>query len=412
MIKQFSVFIRRYPLQFWLLIFGQLICATGSGFIWPFIAVYIRDALGISLSAVSLILTLRAGATLLSSFFIGPITDTIGRKVVLVTSLFVGAISFFLLDFAHSILFFVVLMAGWGATQPLYRISTEAMIADLIQAEDRLSAYSLLRISMNVGVALGPIIGGVLVGVSYSITFYIAAACMLLVSLYSLLIIKETLDPQVRRQKSAKESRNEIRGILQDKNFLLICLGILIVYIMSSQVFVLLSNYLKENFGITENQTGWIMAVNAFMIISLQFFLARFIQKFNPISMMALGALCYMIGVSSNGLGNQTWHFAISMMIVTLGELILAPTTTTFTANYAPPDRRGRYISMIGLANGVGYGMGPVLGALFNDYVSPQATWFGSGIIGIGAVAIFYSLIQRYIPGKWAFKSNPEKTIR
>ena len=406
MSKQLISFIRRYPVQFWLLIFGQLICMTGSGFIWPFIALHIRDSLGISLSAVSGILTLRAGATLLSSFFIGPITDRVGRKSVLVVSLFFGALSFFLLDFAKSMLLFAVLMAGWGATQPLYRISTQAMIADIVPQEDRLSAYSLLRISMNVGVALGPVIGGVLVAISYSITFYIAAACLLLVTLYTLIFIRETLKPEMIVTKSTQESSHELRDILKDKYFMLFCLGILIVYTMSSQVFVLLTNYLKENFAIAETQSGIIMAVNAMMIIFLQFFVARSIQRFNPIGMMTLGALFYVIGVSSNALGNEMWHFVISMVIVTSGELVLAPTSTTFTANYAPPDQRGRYISMVGLANGVGYGMGPVFGAFFNDFISPQATWYGSGIIGISAVIIFAVMIKHFIPETWSFRKE------
>ena len=406
MSKQLSVFFRRYPIQFWLLIFGQLICMTGSGFIWPFIALYIRDSLDISLSAVSAILTLRAGATLLSSFFIGPITDRAGRKNILVISLFFGALSFFLLDFAKSMVVFAVLMAGWGATQPLYRISTEAMIADIVPSEQRMSAYSLLRISMNVGVALGPVLGGVLVAISYSITFYIAATCLLLVTIYSLIFIRETLTPDLITQKTKEESRHELSDILKDKHFMLFCLGILIVYTMSSQVFVLLTTYLKENFGISENQSGFIMAVNAVMIITLQFFIARSIQRFNPLRMMTLGALFYVIGTSSNAIGSQVWHFVISMAIVTSGELVLAPTSTTFTANYAPPEKRGRYISMVGLANGVGYGMGPVFGAFFNDHISPQAIWYGSGIIGISAVIIFASLIRRYIPDKWAFKKK------
>jgi MFS family permease len=387
---------RRYPFQFWLLILGQLISMTGSGFIWPFIALYMRESLDISLSTVSLILTLRAGATLFSSFFIGPYTDRIGRKKILVISLFFGAVAFFLLDFANSIIFFAILMAGWGATQPLYRISTEAMIADLVPEENRLGAYSLLRISMNVGVALGPVFGGMLVAYSYSFAFYIACFCLLLVSMLSFMFIKETLDLKDAGIKTSGESRQELKEILHDNFFLLFCTGILVVYTMSSQVFILLSSYLSENFGIMENQVGIIMAVNAIMIISLQFFVARILQNKNPIRLIAIGTLFYIIGVSSNAIGFQMWHFVISMMIITTGELILAPTATTFTANYAPARKRGLYMSFTGLANGVGHGMGPVVGALFNDLISPQAIWYGSGLVGIIAFVIFVVLAKQY----------------
>ncbi len=387
---------RRYPFQFWLLILGQLICTTGSGFIWPFIALYMQDTLTISLSTVSLIITLRAIATLLSSFFIGPYTDRIGRKKILVISMFFGAVSFFLLDFATSIFTFAILMAGWGATQPLYRISTEAMVADIIPPDQRLSAYSLLRISMNTGVALGPIMGGLMIAVSYSFTFYIAAACLVLVTLLSAIFIKETLDLKGGNLKTSIESKKEMYEIVHDKFFILFCTGILIIYIMSSQVFVLLASYVNLNYGIGENKLGLIIAVNAITIITLQFFVARLISRTNPIRLMIMGAVFYIVGVSSNALGFQMWHFMISMFVLTVGELIIAPTTTTFTANYAPANRRGLYISFTGLANGVGYGLGPVLGGLLNDLVSPHAIWYGSGIVGISAVIIFFFLAKKY----------------
>jgi MFS family permease len=232
--------------------------------------------------------------------------------------------------------------------------------------------------------------------VSYSFTFYIAAACLTLVTLLSAIFIKETLDLKSGTLKTRGESKLEMHEILHDKFFILFCTGILIVYIMSSQVFVLLSSYLNQNYGIVENQVGIIMAVNAVTIITLQFFVARLISRINPICLMTAGAIFYIIGVSSNALGFQMWHFMISMFVLTVGELILAPTTTTFTANYAPADRRGLYMSFTGLANGVGYGLGPVLGGLLNDLVSPHAIWFGSGIVGISAVLIFLFLIKKY----------------
>ena len=389
-------FLKKYPLQFWLLVFGQFIYMVGAGFIWPFIAIYIGDTLNISLSSVSLILTLRAAATLLASFFIGPLTDKVGRKIILVISLFVGALSFFFLDIANTLLLFAILMVGWGAMQPLYRISTQAMIADIIEPEERMSAYSLLRIFMNLGVAIGPIIGGYLVLISYSTTFYIAAVCLLVVGVISVFSIKETLSPEIALSNKNKNTFSEIKNVLKDSTFMWFCLGILIVYILSSQVFALLSSYLKTNYAITEVQSGNIMAVNAIMIIALQFFVTRKIQKFNPMWMMLLGACLYIVGVSSNALGTVYWHFIISMMIMTGGELVLAPTSTTFTANQAPAHLRGQYMSIFGLANGVGYGLGPVIGALFNDNISPQATWYGSGVFGLSAIVIFFVLAKNY----------------
>ncbi|MBI9049649.1 MAG: MFS transporter [Anaerolineaceae bacterium] len=399
-------FFRQFPTQFWLLIIGLFIYMTGSGFIWPFIAIYMGDKLNISLSMVSAILTLRAGATLFSSFFIGPVTDKAGRKIVLIISLFFGAISFFFLDYANTLFVFAILMIGWGATQPLIRISSQAMIADMVPPENRLSAYSLQRISMNVGVAFGPVIGGYLAKISYSFTFYIAAICFVSVAVMMMLFIKETLSTQTRLLNQKNSPSMGIKSVFHDKVFIWFSVGILVVSTMSSQVFVLLSSFLKQNFSISETQSGQLMAINALMIISLQFFISRKIKNQHPMWLMVIGAALYIAGVSSIALGTQYWHFAICMVILTCGELVIAPTATTFTANHAPDHIRGSYMSIFGLANGVGYGMGPVIGALFNDNISPSATWYGSGLVGIISVIIFIVLSRKYNPNNLQTKCN------
>ena len=84
------------------------------------------------------------------------------------------------------------------------------------------------------------------------------------------------------------------------------------------------------------------------------------------------------------------------MVIMTLGELILIPTAATFTANLAPPDMRGRYMSIYNLTWGLAAGVGPLLGGFLNDIVGPQAIWLGGGLIGLLSVAAFVWLAYRH----------------
>jgi MFS family permease len=81
---------------------------------------------------------------------------------------------------------------------------------------------------------------------------------------------------------------------------------------------------------------------------------------------------------------------------MTFGELILIPTATTFTANLAPPDMRGRYMSVYNLTWGLAAGVGPLLGGFLNDAVGPRAIWLGGGLIGLLSVAAFAWLAYRH----------------
>jgi MFS family permease len=110
---------------------------------------------------------------------------------------------------------------------------------------------------------------------------------------------------------------------------------------------------------------------------------------------MAAGALFYAVATGSIGFGQGFWAFELSMVIMTVGELILMPTASTYVANLAPSDMRGRYMSFFSLSWGVASGLAPISGGYLGDVISPQATWFGGALVGVVAVIGFVALWAR-----------------
>ena len=145
-----------FPRQFWLMFLGMLISTIGSSMIWPFLMIYVSERLGLPLTFTAMLLTLNSIMGLISSFIAGPIIDRLGRKWVMVGSLLLNGVGFLLIVQAHSLLAFALIMGLQGAVNPLFRVGGDAMMADLIPAAERADAYSLMRLSNNVGVAIGP----------------------------------------------------------------------------------------------------------------------------------------------------------------------------------------------------------------------------------------------------------------
>jgi len=86
------------------------------------------------------------------------------------------------------------------------------------------------------------------------------------------------------------------------------------------------------------------------------------------------------------------WGFWFCMVVMTIGELMLIPTSNTYTANLAPADMRGRYMSIYGLTHSVAAGIAPLLGGLLSDTIAPRATWIGGGLLGIISILVFLIL--------------------
>lgn len=382
-----------YPRQFWLLFWGMMISTVGASMVWPFLMIYVSEKLDLPLSTVTTLMTVNAISGLIFSFIAGPVADRVGRKRIMYISLISDGLAFLLLSQADSYPAFMALMALRGAINPLYRVGADAMMADLIEPEKRPDAYSLLRMSNNIGISIGPSIGGFIAGVSYNLAFFIAAIGMVTYGILVIVQARETL-PKLQSRPQVEKFGGYGR-VLSDRPFISFVLAFLLNTVVASMIWVLLSVYAKKNFGVPESQYGFIATTNALMVVFLQFAVTQITKRHTPLPVMAIGALFYAIGGASIALGAGFWGFWMSMVIMTIGELIVTPTGSTYAANRAPADMRGRYMSIYGLTWSVASGIGPLLGGFLNDNIAPVAIWYGAGIIGLSSVLAFIMLARR-----------------
>jgi MFS family permease len=382
------VTLRKFPPQFWLLFAGMLISTVGASMIWPFLMIYISERLDQPLATVTSLLTLNAAAGVVFSFISGQLLDQFGRKWLMVVSLAMLGVYYLLIGQASTLLHFALLMVVSGAFQPLYRVGADAMLADLIPAQDRPEAYSLMRMSNNLGVSVGPAVGGFIAASSYSIAFYIAAGGMLTYSLLMLVMGHETLPATGDGSRRAPPLRDYL-AILKDRDYVYYLTAFTFTQIGAAIIWVLLGVHTKTNFGIPENLYGFIPATNAIMVVALQYLVTNQTKKHPPLPMMALGALFFALGVGSVAMGRGFWAFWTSMVVVTIGELILMPTSTTYVARLAPVDKRGRYMSLNAITWSVATGIGPLMAGAINDTFGSGWMWLAGGLIGLLSAAMF-----------------------
>ena len=376
--------------MFW----GMLISTMGSSMIWPFLMIYIKGRVNLPLSTVTLLTTINALTGLVSALIAGPITDRVGRKWVLVFSLAGNGLVYIFMSQASTLPAFAVLMGFSGIFNPMYRVSGDAMVADLIPPAQRPDAYALLRLSNNAGIALGPSLGGALTLLSYTIAFYCAAGGLIGFGILMMFLAYETL-PDRHSKASFFTTFAGYGQVLKDKPFLSFVGTFILVQMSGVLMWVLLPVYAHDQFGVPESQYGLIPTTNALMVVLLQVLFTRYTRRFPPLPVMALGSFFYAIGVGSVGLGRGFFAFWAAMVIMTLGELILMPTASTYVASLAPAEMRGRYMSISGLTWNVAYGIAPSAGGYLSDNVSPQATWLGALIVGLTACLGYYLQSKR-----------------
>ena len=116
---------------------------------------------------------------------------------------------------------FALLMLLSGIFNPLYRVGTDASVADMVPPEDRTQAYSLVRMARNVGVALGPILGGVVLSRSYTIGFVSATVALVFFGFLTFFFLKETLHREEGKvHESFRDQMVVIREAFRNVHFL------------------------------------------------------------------------------------------------------------------------------------------------------------------------------------------------
>ncbi len=382
MLSKLQNTIQKYPHQFWLLFVGVFIAMAGGTMIWPLMLVYVSKRMSMPLAQGASLITINAIVSVTFTFFAGPLTDKLGRKWIMIFGLLINAAGYVLLIWADTYITFAVIMAITGFSNPLFRVGADAMLTDIIPEGDRIDAFALTRMAKNVGVSMGPAIGGILAGISYNISFAAAASGMVIFSLLLIFWAKETLPTKPDTQTISLEPKRGYLEMVKDKEFITMISLYSFGWIIVAMIWLLLPVYANQEYGISESQYGLIPTANGLMVIFFQVLVTNKTKHFRPLTMITLGMFLYALGTGTVAFATGFWGFMVSIIIVTIGELIIVPTSSAYVANRAHPEMRGRYMGIYNLAWSFARGVGPVFGGFLNDSYGPTSIWYGGFAIG------------------------------
>jgi MFS family permease len=248
------------------------------------------------------------------------------------------------------------------------------------------------------------VLGGFVAAVSYRASFLTAAAALFGFALLVLILMHETLparpaepaaaDGEARRQ--AQQPAAGYRQIARDTFFLTAVLAFAFNGMGSALPFQMLGVYGTAQLGLGASMLGWIISVNAIMVVLFQVPMANSIRRFNSLKVLASGALFYAAGISSMALATNALQLGVCMAVLTVGELLIAPTFTSLAVNLAPPDMRGRYMSVYWIGWSVSRGVGPAIAGQVYETVSPTSIWYLGAAWNLIAALIFASLAPTF----------------
>lgn len=273
---------------------------------------------------------------------VGGISDRIGRRPVLLGSLFGFAIDYLFLVFAPTIwwLFAGRIIAGiLGACFT----TAGAYIADISTAENRAQNFGIIGAAFGLGFIIGPSIGGLLGDFGERVPFMVAGGLTLLNWLYGFFILPESLEPENRRKFEWK--RANPLGTLKSLWKYPVIAGLLValtfVYIAAHAVQSNWSYYTMEKFDWSSGKIGVSLAVIGFAFALVQGVLIRkIIPALGQIRSVYFGLAFYALGFLLFAFSTQGWMMYAFTLVYCLGG-IAGPAMQGVMSGVVPPNAQG-----------------------------------------------------------------------
>lgn len=365
------------PKQIWLLVIATAINVTGASFIWPLNVIYMHNELGQSLAFAGFILMINQGMAVVGNLVGGTLFDKLGGYKTIISGTSIALSAAILLTIFHTIVPYAILLALIGLGSGITRPAMFAL-ASSVWPEGGRKTFNSLYVAQNLGVALGASLGGFIAFYSFS---YIFIANALLFTLFFLIVILTFKPLDEKHDAHAFTNVLEQHKQVKDKRaFYSLCLlgvGFFICWVSYVQWQSTISSYTQE-LSIPINQYALLWTINGGLIIlgqPLVKMVARYIPS--PKTHIYIGNTIFFVSFCSLLTADTFTAFAIAMIILTFGEMLIWPAVPTLADELAPKGRKGFYQGFINSVATGGRMVGPVLGGLVVDLSNIHVLFYG-----------------------------------
>jgi len=368
------------PREVWLLQLGEVMNSFGNGVVLPFLVIYLHDVRGFGLGLSGLVVSVSAAAQLCAGVLAGPLVDRIGPRPVLAAGLVMQAVGIGLFPLVREPWHAFVLIAVEGAGSAGFWPSQSTLIARLTPPARRHAAYAQQRVTMNLGIGLGGLTGGLIAGVSHPGSFtvlFLVDAATFLAYVGVLFLIH---DPGVAEEERSDE-RASYGAVLRDRLFLGLW-GLNFLFVTAGySLFNLIPPFARDHAHVSEREIGAFFFVNTALIVIVQLPISRAIEGRRRMRALALMPALWIVAWLLLDGGAYWLHttaafivMAVALAIFGIGECFHGPAHQALVAEIAPGHLRGRYFAVHSLSWGLAGTVGPAAGG-FLLAAAPFALW-------------------------------------
>ena len=387
----------RLPRPVYVLELGALVNAFGSGVVLPFLLIYLHNVRGIPFGLAGTAAAVQSAAALASGFLGGTLSDRLGPKRVLLGSLAVMTVAFALMPLIQTAWHAFAIYTLWGIGSGAFWPSQSALLAGLTPAARRAPAYALQRLAMNVGVALGGVVAGLIASVGDPGTFTVLFAIDCVTFLGYMLVLARVRAPALHEGRLG----GSWRAVLRDRVFTLYTLLNAAFMTAAISVVELLPAFGKNVAGISEKEVGIVFALDAVGVAIFQLPVVKLSEgrsRMRGFALMGTLWAASLLAVWAAGSWTRTTEafgiLAAAVLVFAVGECLHGAIHAPLSVDLAPPQLVGRYTAAASISWQIGWILGPAAGGFLLQH-RPLLLWPIAAGVNLACAAAALGLERR-----------------
>jgi MFS transporter, DHA1 family, tetracycline resistance protein len=360
---------------------------VGFGIVLPILALY-GERFGASPTTLGLVVASFSLAQFVCSPLLGRLSDRIGRRPVIILSLFGTAIGSLITGGATSVWMLFLGRIVDGASGASVSVAQGA-VTDVAPPEDRPHLLGLLSAAFGVGFVLGPALGGLAALWGPRVPFFVAGAIALVNALVAIRRLPETHPPGMRAVEET-----EVDDVAEEGDRRRTLTRLALVAFVATSAFsafeATFSLFGQHRFDLTEGSVFVVFIGIGVLLIVVQGGMVRPVnRRFGSLAALRVALTLNALGLLALALATTWWLLVPALVLLVVGQGLATPTLATLVADRAHDRRRGGALGFQQSAGALARIVGPVMGGILFQHVGVAAPYaVGAAMVGVALLLV------------------------
>lgn len=376
------------PRAAWLLALLELVNRSGMMVLF-FFTIYMTRKLGFTVVQAGSVMSAYGVGSMLGTYFGGRLCDRLGAYHVQKLSLGLSAVVLIVLQLPRSAWLLALLMLALAAFSDALHPANAVATAQMCTPELRPKGFALHRLAGNLGISVGPVVGGALALLDYKWLFWVDGLTSLAACALAVVFLRSAGPHGEARAEAALRAL----PVWRNTAFLRLLPLVFGIGLVFSQFFSTYPLYLRLHYGMRESGIGRLIAVNTLLIVTVEMLLMHALRQHPPARVVAIGTLLLGLGFGLTPFGSTAPFAVFSVVVWTLGEILTLPMLLTLTTLRSDPAAMGEYQGLTSLAFAMASTCGPLLATQLWQAAGPAWVWYACAALG-AAMALGFARIR------------------